>query len=142
VTAQPEVRSRPLDARLRTSLAAVAFFGVLLTLGTLATLGPRVAPSVAVGAAIAVANLWALARIVAALLPDGTKHDRGDMRPSGAGAWALLALLKMFALFGIVWLLMRHAMVSPLPLLVGFGALPIGIAIGSIVSDRSAPPQS
>jgi hypothetical protein len=141
VTAQPDARSRPLDARLRTSLAAVAFFGALLTLGTLATLGPKAAASVGVGAAIAVANLWALARIVAALLPDGTDRDRDDARASGAGAWALVALLKMFALFGVVWLLMRNAIVSPLPMLVGFGALPVGIAIGSIVSDRSAPPH-
>jgi hypothetical protein len=35
---------------------------------------------------------------------------------------------------------MRHGVVSPLPMLVGFGSLPIGIAIGSLVSDRSAPP--
>jgi hypothetical protein len=42
----------------------------------------------------------------------------------------------MFGLVVAVWLLMRHGVVSPLPMMVGFGALPIGIAIGSLVSDR------
>jgi uncharacterized membrane protein len=45
----------------------------------------------------------------------------------------------MFGLVVAVWLLMRYGLVSPVPLLVGFGALPIGIAIGSVVSDRGAP---
>jgi hypothetical protein len=44
----------------------------------------------------------------------------------------------MVGLLAVTWLLMRHGVVSPLPMLVGFGALPIGIAIGSIVSDRGA----
>jgi hypothetical protein len=48
----------------------------------------------------------------------------------------------MFALSASAWLLMRHGIVSPLPMLIGFGALPIGIAIGSLVSDRSAPPEN
>lgn len=133
--------SRPVDARLRASLVAVALCGAALTLATLVVLGPSAAFSVAVGAAIAAGNLWVLARIVTALLPNG-RPDSDDHAPlSGAGAWALLAVLKMFSLFAVVWLLMRYAVVSPLPMLVGFGALPMGIAIGSLVSDRSAPPE-
>jgi hypothetical protein len=121
-----------LDTRLRASLAAVALCGIPLTLGAWVLLGPRAAFSVATGAAIAAGNLWALARIVTALLA-----GNGDQAlPSSAGAWSLLALLKMFGLFAIVWLLMRFAAVSPMAMLVGFGALPMGIAIGSLVSDR------
>ena len=56
----------------------------------------------------------------------------------GTRAWGVLALFKMIALFGGVWMLMSHRLVDPLPMLVGFGALPIGIAIGSLVSDRTA----
>jgi hypothetical protein len=44
----------------------------------------------------------------------------------------------MFGLLAAAWLLMRHGVVSPVPMLVGFGSLPIGIAIGSLVSDRGA----
>jgi hypothetical protein len=91
--------------------------------------------SAAVGAALAAGNLWALARVVAALLPS----DRPGAEAQSRGGWALAAGLKMFGLVAVVWLLMRRGFVSPLPMLVGFGALPIGIAIGSLVSDRSAP---
>jgi hypothetical protein len=126
----------PLDARLRASLVAVALCGAALALGALVVLGPKTAFSVAVGAAIAAGNLWALARIVTALL--AANHD--DARPSHEGAWSLVALVKMLGLLAVVWLLMRYAAVSPLPMLVGFGALPMGIAIGSLVSDRGAPP--
>lgn len=124
-----------LDARMRVSLSAVAVTGALLSLGALVFFGVSTAFSVAVGGAIATANLWALARIIAALLPSEADGARTQSR----AGWALLAALKMFGLVALVWLLMRHGVVSPLPMVVGFGALPIGIAIGSLVSDRSAP---
>jgi hypothetical protein len=49
-----------------------------------------------------------------------------------------VAALKMVGLVGVVWLLMRHGVVGPVAMMLGFGALPIGIAIGSLVSDRTA----
>ena len=124
-----------MDPRLRTAIAAVAVAGGAFSATALLFFGLATALSVAVGAAIAVGNLWALARIISALLPSAAEGARAQSR----GGWALLAGLKMFGLVGGVWLLMRHGMVSPLPMLAGFGALPIGIAIGSLVSDRSAP---
>lgn len=135
---------RPLDGRMRTSIASVALVGLGFALVALVTFGPGAAFSVAVGAAIAAGNLWALAKIIGALLPDDSEAARsqskagaGEGRPRpNTGAWALLAVLKMFGLIVAVWLLMRHGVVAPLPMLVGFGALPIGIAIGSLVSDR------
>ena len=128
-------RPHGLDARMRRSIVAVALVGVAMTVVTFPVFGLFTAFSVATGAAIATANLWILARIVSALLPDeSAAHKAKD----GKGGWALLALLKLFGLVAAVWLLMRHGVVSPLPLMVGFGALPIGIAIGALVSDRSA----
>lgn len=127
-------RPRHLDARLRITLAAVAISGVALTLAALAFFGPTVSWSVALGAALSSGNLWALARVVSALVP----HDEtGAKNAASTGAWTLVALLKMFGLLGIAWLLMRHGVVAPVPMLIGFGALPIGIAIGSLVSDRA-----
>jgi hypothetical protein len=133
-----------LDAQLRASLAAVALSGAALTVAAVPFFGLSTALSVAVGAGLATANLWALARIVAALLPDesrGSSDEPGGGTTGGPGAvtWAFLGLLKMFALFGAVWLLMRHGVVSVVAMLVGFGALPIGIAIGSLVSHRGSP---
>jgi hypothetical protein len=133
VTARTEAPApRPLDGRMRTSIAAVALVGVGFALVALLVFGISTGFSVALGAAIATGNLWALARIIAALLPD----DAQSARSQSKAAWALLAVLKMFGLVVAMWLLMRHGVVSPLPMMVGFGSLPIGIAIGSLVSDR------
>jgi hypothetical protein len=132
--------ARRLDAQMRASLVAVAITGAVLALGMLAIFGVYAGFSTAVGAALAVGNLWALARIVQALLPDGESEGAA---PGGSGAgWAILGVVKMFGLFAVVWFLMHQGVVSALPMLVGFGALPIGIAIGSLVrhtGDRQDP---
>jgi hypothetical protein len=126
------------DARLRTSLAAVVIAGAVLVLLALAFASVGAGVSALVGAALAAGNLWLLARIVAELLP----NDRAGAESQSRGGWALVAGIKMFGLVALAWLLMRHGIVSPMPMLVGFGALPIGIAIGSLVSDRNAPPEN
>jgi ATP synthase I chain len=118
-------------------MKSVALAGAGLALGGAVFVGLRAAISVALGATLAVGNLWVLARVVAALLPADSVGASAQSRV----AWALVALLKMGGLFAVVWLLMRHGVVDPLAMLVGFMALPIGIAIGSLVSDRSAVPE-
>ncbi len=125
--------SRPLADRIRTALRAVAVCGAVMSVGALPLFGVRAAISVALGAALATANLWALARILSALLPATSEGARAQ---SKAG-WALLAALKMIGLFVVVWLMLRSGAVSALAMLVGYGSLPIGIAIGSLVSDRT-----
>jgi hypothetical protein len=132
-------RASRLDAQLRVSLASVALSGTAITVAAVPFFGLSTALSVAVGAGLATANLWALARIVAALLPDESHASSDGPAGPSAATWAFLGVLKMFALFGVVWLLMRHGVVSIVAMLVGFGALPIGIAIGSLVSHRGAP---
>ena len=126
-----------MDARMRMSIRAVVWTGGVLTLCALAFAGLGAGVSVAAGAGLAAGNLWLMARIVTALLPDDSPGAESQSR----AGWALVAVLKMFGLLAAAWLLMRHGIVSPLPMLVGFGALPIGIAIGSLVSDRRPPPD-
>jgi hypothetical protein len=122
-----------LDPRLRVSLVAVGIAGVAMIIAALAVFGGSGAVSASAGAALALGNLWALARIVSALLPDEKRAAKAQSRAS----WVFLAVLKMFALLGVTWLLMRHGLVSPLPMLLGFLSLPMGIAIGTLVSDRT-----
>jgi hypothetical protein len=136
---RPADSSQPaLDPRLRTAIVSVAVVGVGLSVAAVSLFGLSVAWSVAIGAAIAALNLWALARIMVPMLPT----DEASARPGKRGRHALAAILKMLGLVGGVWLLMRHGVVSPIPMVVGFGSLPIGIVIGSLVSDRSAPGQT
>jgi hypothetical protein len=117
-------------------LLAVGLTGAAFACSALVVSSAGCALSVAVGAAIATANLWVLARIVGALLPTEAAGARAQSR----AGWVLVAMLKMAGLVGLLWLLLRHGGISPLALAVGWGALPIGIAIGSLVSDRNAPP--
>jgi hypothetical protein len=145
----PPVRLRGgLDARMLTALVGVATFGALFAAGAGMFFGGRAALSVGVGALVAVLNLYGLARILGAMV--GARAD-GD--PDGAGGtsgiWGILAVAKVLVLFGGVWWLMGANLVDPMPLVVGWGALPIGIALGSILSDKSprshakeAPPPS
>jgi hypothetical protein len=131
-----ETSTPRFDTRLRASLRMVLWAAAVLALFGLAFAGVPAGLSVALGGGLAVGNLWILARIVSELLPT----DRAGAEAQSRGGWALVAVLKILGLLAVAWLLMRHApaIVSPLPLLVGFAALPIGIAIGSLVSDRSA----
>jgi hypothetical protein len=117
---------------MRVSLASVAATGGALTVGALLFAGVTTALSVAVGAALGLGNLWALARIVSGLLPGQGRES------AGLGGWAVLGALKMIGLMAAVWGLLHLGVVSALPLVVGFGALPLGIAIGAFVSDRDA----
>jgi hypothetical protein len=115
----------------------VLIAGGVLALAVLAFFGARAGLSAALGAGLAAVNLWAWARIVLALLPD----DAARANAQSPAAWVLVAGLKVLAWGAIAWLLMRHGLISVAPLLVGLLSLPIGIAIGSLVSDRSAIPE-
>jgi hypothetical protein len=134
----PENGKRGLDPRMRTALVAVAAFGAMFAIGAGWGWGLREAWSVAAGVGIAVLNLYGLARILGAMV-GARSSDAGD-----AGLWGVLAVVKVCALFGGVWILMASHLVDPLGLVVGWGALPVGIAIASFVSDktdRRGPPH-
>jgi hypothetical protein len=134
----PRAGAPRFDARLRTSLRTVLLMGAVFAFFGFAFAGLGAGLSVALGGVLAAGNLWVLARIVTELLPT----DSAGAEAQSRGGWALVAVLKILGLLTFAWLLMRHAIVSPVPMLVGFGSLPIGIAIGSLVSDRSAPGES
>jgi hypothetical protein len=108
---------------LRQAIVAVAVTGAVLALAMLFLSGIRASFSAAVGAGVACANLYVLGRAVAAML------ERGSF----ASAWRLVGLLKMILLFGGVWLLLTAGIVDPIPLVVGLGALPLGLALGSML---------
>jgi hypothetical protein len=117
------------DPRFVTAMVAVGSLGVLMAATAAYTWGARMAFSVGTGSLIATSNLYVLSRIVGAMVKGG----------AGAGAWGVVALVKMVVLFGGIWILMTHGLVDPMGLVVGYGALPIGIAIGSLVSDKASP---
>ena len=112
----------------RAVFAAVPLSGAALALGAF-LFRANTAPSVAVGAGLAVGNLWALR---------GTVHVLATAATSGRappGSTIYLSL-KLVALFGFVWLLLSRHLVGAGGLAVGYCALPLGVAIGAIVCEK------
>lgn len=117
----------PFDPAMRSAVMCVAICAGILGIGALLLYGFREALGVLIGGAIATANLVVFARLGRALLdPKAAK-----------GVWFLIAMLKVVVLFGGVWLLMKHDVVSGLALAVGYGSLPLGITIGTLAAPKA-----
>jgi hypothetical protein len=117
------------DRSLRAALWAVALAGAVLTLGAPFLLGREGVLGVALGSLIAALNLWALSRVVRALM-------------SGAGLpWVMLGGAKLFALLALVALILKLEIAGLFPLAIGYGALPIGIVFSQLGGGRAASRQ-
>lgn len=131
---------------------AAALLGAIFSVGGTVLYGTRTGGSVAVGAFIAVANLLMMRAIIRSILrpppgEDGEEKAENVAGGPGAGrehkeagrrggvAWGIFAVLKIFLLFGGVWILLTRHMVDPIPLVVGYGVLPLGIAASSLWSS-------
>jgi hypothetical protein len=117
------------DHSLRAALWTVAISGAVLTLGAPFVLGKEGVVGVALGSLIAALNLWALARVVRALM-------------NGAGLpWVLLGGAKLLALLALVAAILKLEIAGLIPLAIGYGALPIGIVFSQLGSGRAASRQ-
>lgn len=54
----------------------------------------------------------------------------------GGLLWGAFAAIKMVVVFGGIWILLTRRVVDPIPLLVGYGAMPLGIVISAIWPGR------
>lgn len=107
---------------IASAIGSVAIVGALLTFAAPTLLGGGTRVSVAIGVALAVANLWAISRTV-----------RGFLQPAGARSpWVSLAMLKFAAMFLGVLFLVRGGYAKLLPLCIGYAALPVGIVISQL----------
>lgn len=119
-----------LDPRLKVAIQVVVASGVLFALVAATKFGGKAAFSVAAGSAMAASNLYVMARIIDALVSPGASKS--------VAGWSVAFGFKLLFLFGGIWLLLTWQVVSALPLAIGYGTLPIGIAIGSLVSDKAS----
>jgi hypothetical protein len=53
----------------------------------------------------------------------------------GGAAWGAFGVLKIVVLFGGIWILLTKGWVDPIPLVVGYGVLPLGIVVSSLYSS-------
>lgn len=149
---KPGDAERPERDDTATAIKAAAILGAIFAVGALGLQGPKSAASVVLGAAIAIANLLTLRAIIRSIFrapppeeaADGEKTEEAP-RPTnaehkeagrrGGWAWGVFAVLKIFILFGGVWILLTRGLVDPIALVVGYGVLPLGIAVGSLWSS-------
>lgn len=114
--------------------------GIVFALAAGLLVGPRTGVSVGAGAAIGWFNLWALGHIVRAVTREpeagSANQDASGPAPSApstsVGVWSLLALLKIVFLFGGTYALMARGLLSPMPLVIGYGSLPFGIMCATL----------
>lgn len=119
-------RERERDSTLTVAYVGVAVSGALLLVGSGSLLGVRAMAAVALGVVLAVSNLWVLERFVRVYLA------------SERGHWAGIALIKAAVLFGLVALLVKSGAVDVVPLVFGFGALPLGVVIAGFWPTASS----
>jgi hypothetical protein len=56
---------------------------------------------------------------------------------SRRGGWAFMAALKLLVLFGAVFAILKKDLADPLPFLIGYLALPIGIVASQFLGLRA-----
>jgi hypothetical protein len=125
----PDRQRLPGDAPMRAAIVAVALSGAGITMIALVFFGGRAAFGALVGASIATVNLMVFARVGQVFLE----------QRKGQGAWLAVVLLKLIFLFGGVYLLIKHEIVQGIALAAGYGALPLGITLGSLLGPK--PPD-
>jgi hypothetical protein len=114
------------DRTLTAAYVGVAVSGGLLLAASGALLGARPMAAVALGVVLAISNLWTLERFVSVYLA------------SERGRWAGIALLKSLVLFSLVAVLVKSGAVDVAPLVLGFGALPLGVVVAGLWPSQSA----
>ena len=125
----------------KVSAICAAVLGGIFAVAAFGVMGGRAGLSVTIGALIAVSNLLVLRAIIRSMVvpPEGDAAEaseddhRGNGRRGGA-AWAIFAVLKIFVLFGGVWMLLARGLVDPIPLVVGYSVLPLGMTGSTLLS--------
>jgi hypothetical protein len=101
---------------LAATLRAVAIVGATATAAAALLGGGRAMLGVGIGAAVAIGNLWLVGRVV-----------RGFVAGTAQAPWGFVAAVKFTLLVVLLWVLLKSGVVDLLPLVIGYGALPLGI---------------
>lgn len=120
--------------RFRWLLGSLVASGLTLTAGAAALRGSAAGSSVAVGVAVAALNFVALRYLIRALTASAAGTGKSG------GILSVLMSMKLMILLAGVWLLLSRHLVTAGALVVGYCALPIGVAIGTLLCDIVARP--
>lgn len=121
--------ARRADRTFEVTLRAVSVTALALSVGAFVRSGGGAAASTLVGGAVAVANLMAMRQILGGVIDSTTEGDLNKGR-----RWGTLAVLKLFGLFAVVAIVLIRRWAAPLPFVVGYVSLPVGIAVGALLT--------
>lgn len=113
----------PMDPALRSAVLVTAVTALIFSVIGAVVVAPFWGLGVLVGGMLATANLVLFIRLGRMYL-----ELQGQSTP-----WALMAVLKLIGLFACVGVILWRGAVPPLAFVIGYGALPIGISIGSLI---------
>lgn len=113
------------DPALGSSVKATAAAALVLAVGVAIIQDPWFAIGTLIGGLLATANLVLFIRIVETFI---AQTQGGKAVP-----WAMLWALKLAGLFVCVFVILRRGDVNALAFVIGYGALPIGIAVSSLL---------
>lgn len=117
------------DRTMAVIIRTVAVMGVSAAVAVGYFAGRGAGASAAYGATLGLANLVLLGRMVRSFLGRG----------GASTSWVAAAMTKLAVLVLAMYLPVRAGLVQVLPFVIGFGALPLGIALGQLLS---VPPKS
>ncbi|MBL8739486.1 MAG: ATP synthase subunit I [Myxococcales bacterium] len=120
------------DPALGSSVRATAAAAIVLAVGAAVVVDPWYAVGTLIGGVMATANLVLFIRIVETFI---AQSQAGKAVP-----WAMLWALKLAGLFLCVFVILRRGDVNALAFVMGYGALPIGIAVSSLFGKPPAAP--
>lgn len=124
----PSAEQTPsVDLALRRAVKSVAISGVVLAVVAALASGLTNAVGVALGGFLATVNLVVFIRLGQAFLA-----RRGGV------SWGVIGFVKLFGLFAAFTILVVRTSLSPIALIIGYGALPIGIVASGLFGAKRA----
>ena len=126
-TTDPAAETLNRDGNIASALWSVAIVGVVLSVLSLQVFGVAGVVSSGLGAALAVVNLWLIARMV-----------RGFLGGGPGRAWGPIGMIKLAGLFIVLGIILKRGYAEVLPLAFGYAALPLGIVLAQLKSTSSA----
>lgn len=124
----PKQGGPTIDRGMSQAIMSVAATALVLAALSGFAFGVPAALGVVAGGALATANLAFFARLVAAFLA-----QKGSSAP-----WAVLGMLKLLGLFAVAWIVLKSGMFPAIWFAVGYGSLPIGITVSTLLKK---PPE-
>ena len=126
--AAPEVPLLGKGSTLSYAIQTTGLVAIAFTILSAVLQGTFFAVGTLIGGVLATLNLMVFARVAAAFI-----EQKGRSAP-----WAIIGGIKLVGLFLCVYIILSRGDISAVAFIMGYGALPVGISIGTLRANRNA----